>query len=423
MEALVTPDVRERLRDDVDALVAESIDGVTSSELGTDIVEISLAIDRLEAERIRRIHRFHADRGALSEGWTTVSWLRRCCRMTAKAAAYRVHLARTLGEMPAALDSARAGRASFTNVAMIGHLAGAVGVEQLAPYEAFLVEAAEKVEPRQMRYVTHATRLGIDPDGVLADDNHAHEKRWFNCDQTYGDVFVMSGLLDAEGGKLLKTAIDALSHGMSRGENRTPGQQRADALVEMAATQLRCGDHRDVHGQRPHLNLTVSAETLRADTLRAELGTEGVPGRSRSAPAELGGVGPIHPETARRIACDAVRTLVTVAAPDAGTGASGVDTGWMTIAAPVPLSVGRATRTIPASIRTALNLRDQGCRFPGCDRPPAWTDGHHVIHWSDGGPTELDNLVSLCRMHHRRVHEEGWHLHIADGVAVVEPPP
>ena len=201
MEALVTPDVRERLRDDVDALVAELIDGVTSAELGADIVEISLAIDRLEAERIRRIHRFHAARGALAEGWTTVSWLRRCCRMTAKAAAYRVHLARTLGEMPAALDSARAGRASFTNVAMIGHLAGAVGVEQLAPYEAFLVEAAEKVEPRQMRYVTHATRLGIDPDGVLADDNHAHEQRWFNCDQTYGDVFVVSGLLDAEGGR------------------------------------------------------------------------------------------------------------------------------------------------------------------------------------------------------------------------------
>jgi 5-methylcytosine-specific restriction endonuclease McrA len=89
----------------------------------------------------------------------------------------------------------------------------------------------------------------------------------------------------------------------------------------------------------------------------------------------------------------------------------------------VPLSVGHATRTIPAPIRTALVLRDQGCRFPGCDRPPAWTDGHHIIHWSDGGPTELANLVSLCRPHHRRVHEERWRIHIAEGVAVVEPPP
>jgi 5-methylcytosine-specific restriction endonuclease McrA len=70
-----------------------------------------------------------------------------------------------------------------------------------------------------------------------------------------------------------------------------------------------------------------------------------------------------------------------------------------------------------------LRFRDQGCRFPGCDRPPAWTDGHHIIHWADGGPTELENLVSLCRPHHRAVHEQRWRIHIADGRAVVEPPP
>jgi hypothetical protein len=112
-----------------------------------------------------------------------------------------------------------------------------------------------------------------------------------------------------------------------------------------------------------------------------------------------------------------VRTLVTVASPaDAW-----VSTVQSTAA--LPLSVGRATRTVPAHLRTALHLRDQGCRFPGCDRPPAWTDGHHIIHWSDGGPTELDNLVSLCRPHHRAVHEQGWRIHIADGRAAIEPPP
>ena len=438
-------------------LSASPSTGFTTHALGEDLVEIGRAIDRLEAERLRRLHRFDAEHGGYVDGGgTSMSWLRRSCGMTARAAAYRVHLARTLGQMPATLDSARTGRASFTNVAMIAHLAGDVGVEQVAPYEDILVEAAETFQPRQMRTLTQATRLYIDPDGVLADDNHAHERRWFNCDKTYGDVFILSGQLDAEGGALLTAAIDALSHGMSRGEERSPGQRRADALVDMAATQLRCGDHRDVHGQRPHLTLTVSAETLRAEepgadalhadafsaeTLHADAlgavahGADALSSDTRSAStlatdtqdaaalpsgssaaAELGGVGPIHPETARRIACDAVRTLVTVAAPDA-------DTAWMTIAPVVPLSVGRAARTIPAHIRTALVLRDQGCRFPGCDRPPAWTDGHHIIHWANGGPTELENLVSLCRMHHRRVHEEGWRIHIADGSAVVEPPP
>ena len=50
-------------------------------------------------------------------------------------------------------------------------------------------------------------------------------------------------------------------------------------------------------------------------------------------------------------------------------------------------------------------------------------DGHHILHWADGGATELENLVSLCRPHHRAVHEQGWRIHIADGSAVVEPPP
>jgi hypothetical protein len=128
--------------------------------LGADIIDMSLAIDRLEAERLRRIHRFHRERGALSDGGgTTVSWLRRCCRMIAKAAAYRVHLARSLGEMPVALDSARAGRASFTNVVMIGHLAGDVGVEEVKPYELILADAAQELDPRQMRTLTDKTRL------------------------------------------------------------------------------------------------------------------------------------------------------------------------------------------------------------------------------------------------------------------------
>jgi len=378
MQAFAIPDARDRVHDAVDALVDESIDGVSTHALGEDLVDIRRAIDRLEAEFLRRLHRFHNARGALADGGvSTVSWLRPRCGMTVKAAAYRVHLARTLGELPATLDSARAGRASFSNLTMIAHLAEDVGVEQVAPLESILVGAAETLDPGAMRTLTQATRLRLDPDGVLADDNHAHERRWFECEQTYGGMFVLSGELDAEGGALVKTAIDALSQGMSRGETRSRSQRNADALVDIAAMQLRCGDHRDVHGQRPHLTLTVSAETLRAGAVDAE-------------PAELSGVGPIHPETARRIACDAVRTLVTVVAPaDASASTTGSTRA-------MPLSVGRATRTIPAHIRTALRLRDQGCRFPGCDRPPAWTEGHHVLHWSHGGDTNLANLVLRC---------------------------
>ncbi len=315
---------------------------------------------------------------------------------------------------------------------LIAQLATEVGVEQVAPLEHVLVGAAETLDVADMRTLTRATRIRIDPDGALADDNRAHQRRWFECDQSYGGEWFLRGQLDAEGGALVKAAIDALAHGLSPGETRSGSQRRADALVDMAATQLRCGDHRDVHGQRPHLTLTVSAETLRSGTLRSatmHAGADAAPaelsgiapiGRGlETPPAMLSGVGPIHPETARRIACDAVRTVVTVApSADGPAWASSAGT-----ARALPLSVGRATRTIPPHIRTALNLRDQGCRFPGCDRPPAWTDGHHILHWPDGGRTEVDNLVSLCRPHHRQVHEQGWRIHLADGIAVVEPPP
>ena len=59
---------------------------------------------------------------------------------------------------------------------------------------------------------------------------------------------------------------------------------------------------------------------------------------------------------------------------------------------------------VSAAQRSALAVRDRHCRFPGCDRPGSWCDAHHVWHWSEGGPTDLDNLVLLCRRHHRMLH-------------------
>jgi len=76
-----------------------------------------------------------------------------------------------------------------------------------------------------------------------------------------------------------------------------------------------------------------------------------------------------------------------------------------------PLEVGRATRVVSAAQRAALAVRDGGCRFPGCDRPPAWCEAHHLRHWLHGGATDLANLVLLCRAHHRAVHEGGQRLH------------
>ena len=76
----------------------------------------------------------------------------------------------------------------------------------------------------------------------------------------------------------------------------------------------------------------------------------------------------------------------------------------------VTIDVGRSKRVVAGPLRRALNARDGQCRWPGCERPASWCDGHHMVHWIDGGDTDLDNLVLLCRRHHRMVHEGGWQL-------------
>jgi HNH endonuclease len=88
-----------------------------------------------------------------------------------------------------------------------------------------------------------------------------------------------------------------------------------------------------------------------------------------------------------------------------------------------PLDVGRATRVVQPAQRTALAVRDGGCVFPGCSRPLVWCEAHHLWHWLDGGPTDLANLILLCRAHHRAVHEGRWHLARGpDGRLTATPP-
>jgi Domain of unknown function (DUF222) len=104
---------------------------------------------------------------------------------------------------------------------------------------------------------------------------------------------------------------------------------------------------------------------------------------------EIGG-SPISAETARRIGCDAGITRV------------------ITDSDGLPLDVGREQRTVTAAQWAALLVRDGGCAFPGCPRPPEWCIAHHIIWWIHDGPTDLRNLVLLCGHHHRVIHYHGW---------------
>ncbi len=87
------------------------------------------------------------------------------------------------------------------------------------------------------------------------------------------------------------------------------------------------------------------------------------------------------------------------------------------------LDYGTSTRTIPATLWNALVVRDEACRFPGCDRPSSWCQGHHVVWVDKDGPTCIENLVLVCARHHKRLHQPGWHAELRpDATLVVTDP-
>jgi hypothetical protein len=161
-------------------------------------------------------------------------------------------------------------------------------------------------------------------------------------------------------------------------------------LGEVCRQWLDRSDRPTVAGERPHLTVTVGAEAL---------------GGAPASASELDHVGPVSPEVARRIACDSSLMRVVL------NGRS------------EPLDVGRRTAIVPPAMRRAVIVRDRHCRFPGCDRPHPWCDAHHAVHWADGGPTAVANLLLLCRRHHRLVHDRrGFRVELRDGRAVFRRP-
>jgi hypothetical protein len=366
----------DALDDAVTALQRESLDNLSDDTFGSDLVGLQRQIDRLEAERCRRLLRFDKQRGWASQALSAVSWLRRKCGLSASTASQRLKMARVLPELPTPEKALAAGDIGFQQASVIARSAEDMGLEITQTAEPILIEAAQSgMDPTQLRWITRRLHHCIDPDGALDEANRDHERRYLHLSQSYENVWFIDGRLDPEGGAALKTALDALTPPIA-GDTRSGSERMADALVELSMRQLQSDTLPDVAGQRPHLSVIVSAETLRRD--------RGTPS------ADLEWSGPVVAELSRRLACDATKTVITVD-----------PTG-------IPIDVGRATRVISPALRRALVLRDRGCAFPDCDRPPAWCDGHHIKHWADGGATDLNNLVLLCRPHHRVVHEGGW---------------
>jgi hypothetical protein len=409
-----------RLRRDLADLSAEALDAVPDPLLAEHIVALRADINRREAELTRRLAAFDARGAAGSEGSvSTAAWLRTRLGMSAAEASDRVRTARVLRRLPSTAAAFAAGSLSYRHAALIAATVGDLDHDRAIAADALLAGWAARLDVGRLRRLAARLLEVVEPDRALAEANAAHVRRRLHLSQTLDGGYRVDGWLDAEAGSVFAAVLFPLAARTGPDDTRTPAQRRADALTELARRALHGGDLPVTGGVPPHLTLVVDLPTLRPQVSDQDgTGTPAVHPERRGGGAGLPQAehlertgawldwsGPVTAETARRIACDAGISRVITDGPSQ------------------VVDVGRRTRIVTAAQRRALAVRDRGCRFPGCDRPPHMTDAHHIVHWVNGGLTDLDNLLLLCRTHHRACHEEGWSVHRgADGDVTFAPP-
>jgi hypothetical protein len=292
-------------------------------------------------------------------------WLSYRCGISPATAKDQLRVAHRLKEMPLVGAHLARGKLSYSQVRALARVVTPENEEDMV--EVALHSTAAQLE-RIVRVYRKAT-----PWNDLEAVNERHSFR--RVDYFYDDEgnFVIRGKMSPEEGALVALALDRAADSVWKETGETGEQKRADALVEMAETYLSAETHERTGGDATQIVLHVDADTL-------------VDGSGDRCELESG-VG-IHPETTRRLGCDA--SVVTVLERDGEI-----------------LSVGRKTRKLSSAIKRALKSRDGCCRFPGC-RNGAYVDGHHIQHWTKDGETKLSNLILYCRGHHRLFHEGGF---------------
>ncbi|GGV30744.1 HNH endonuclease [Paenarthrobacter nicotinovorans] len=195
-------------------------------------------------------------------------------------------------------------------------------------------------------------------------------------------------------------------------DRRSRAQKLLDGLIGACAVAMTTGKLPSNGGLRPQLTVTIDHHDLfqhLTHTTTSATKETNTPKQPRPRNTVSTGTatftGPIHPNTIRKIACDADILPVLL----------GTDSQI--------LDIGRTTRIFPPHIRKAITARDGGCAFPDCTLPAPWCEAHHITYWSQGGTTGTNNATLLCSHHHHLIHKEHWRITIQNGVPWFIPPP
>jgi hypothetical protein len=304
----------------------------------------------------------------------TASWLRDRHRISGTAASRRVKLATAL-DASATADALTAGEVNIEQAQVITDAVAALPAEHRTAGEEHLLGEAEVFGPRELGRLGQRIFEVVAPEEAekqaLAELERAEKRAYQDRGLWLTDIAGTSkvrvtGWLDQDGAATVRAALDPLCaprtmrKASGRGgdpetsadndtdpsDMRSAGQRRVDALVEVCRLASACGELPDNGGDRPQVVVTIDF-----DRLRQQVGVGSFDDGSHLSPA-----------AARRLVCDA-----------------GIIPAVLGSASQV-LDLGRQTRLVTGPLRRALVLRDKGCAFPGCDRPPRWCQGHHIQH-------------------------------------------
>jgi len=360
--------------------------------LGDEIAELSAHLDAATARLLDLIREFDA-RGGWNTGFKSCAhWLAWRVGLQLGVAREWTRVARALGTLPRLAQALARAEISYSKIRAVTRVATPETEERL------LAVARAGTATHVERIVRGWRRVDRHAEAQEAAKQHA--SRAFHVYQDEDGMWLLRGRLAPEVGALLTQALtaarerlyeerpkvtappnladdvldDSATDAIPADDLPTMAQEQADALALLAETALHHGIDPGAPAERYQVVVHVESPVL-ADAAQ--------PGQS-----VLDDGARVPAGTSQRLACDSSR-VVMQHDPDGRV-----------------VEVGARTRTIPPALRRALLHRDRGCRFPGCET--GFVQGHHIIHWAQGGPTTLSNLTALCRRHHRAVHEEGY---------------
>jgi hypothetical protein len=355
-------------------------------ELATEICTLAGHINAANHRFLTLIAEFDRRNGwSDSATQSCAHWLNWKCGIAMGAAREKVRVARALENLPKISAAMASGRLSYSKAREITRVGNAAN-------EDYLLSIADHGTASHVERLVRAYRRCQEAEELSREQRQRKNRR---VSFRYDDdgSLILTCHLPAEAGAVVMKALDIAVEGLPLYEDVPAGTsrelvpysaRRADALARVAESFLAHDVLESPGTDRQQIVVHVAAETLRE-------GTAGC--------CEIEHGPAIAAATARRLSCDA--SLVTLIEGEDGE----------------PLNVGRKTRSISAPLRRLLTARDKGCRFPGCSNA-RYIDMHHIQHWVNGGETKPSNLVSLCRFHHRAVHEGGFDVEILDDGAL-----